>query len=294
MPRLDCYRKGCSRIRSEFGLFLSRRRPPCFDGRMFCSDACLEAHFQSELTERWHLLLRNRRRRIPRPRLGTILLQDAHITAKQLDEAIHLQRQTQHGRLGEWLLRLGFVEERQITMALAKQYGLPLINLRDSQTRSDVTRFIPGRVAKCSGLLPVGYDDSQKSLQIAVTGPVNFSSQEAIRRMVRKGILPFIADESAIESLIEEWYEPEELDLSSAPSYSCLGDLLQIGRELLASAVDQRATNIRLELLEDFLWVRIDSRSGSRHVLCRHAMDPLPGQLPLPVSQFAAVSAEAS
>jgi hypothetical protein len=204
-----------------------------------------------------------------------------------------MQRQAQHGRLGEWLLRLGFLEEHQITMALAKQYGLPLINLTISQTRSDVTRWIPGRVAKCSSLLPVGYDDSQKSLQVAVTGPVNFNSQEAVRRMVRKGILPFIADQSAVESLIEEWYEPAERDLSSAPSYCTLGDLLEIGRELLASAIDQRATNIRIELLEDFFWVRIDSREGSRHVFCRHRTDPLPDRLPLPASQFAA-TAEAS
>ncbi len=293
MPRFDCHRKGCTRIRSELSLFLSRRRPPRLDGYTFCSDACLEAYLEQELSDRWHRLLRDRRRRIPRPKLGTILLQDALITADQLEEAVNRQRQTQQGRLGEWLRRLGFADEHQITVALAKQCGLPLINLTHVDPRSDAARLIPGRVAKCTGLLPVGYDDFQKSLQIAVTGPVNFSSQESIRRMVRRGLLTFIGDQSAIEALIEQWYGPEELTLSSVPTYSSLSDLLEIGRELLVSAANQRADNLQVELLEDFLWARIDVGARTQHVFCRHTTVPAQGRVPLPEPAFAAAGAEA-
>ncbi len=293
MPRFDCHRKGCTRIRSEFSLYLSRRRPPRLDGYTFCSDACLEAYLEQELSDRWHLLLRDRRRRIPRPKLGTILLQDALITADQLDEAVSRQRQTQRGRLGEWLQRLGFADEHQITVALAKQYGLPLINLTYADPRSDAAKLIPGRVAKCSSLLPVGYDDAQKSLHVAVTGPVNFSSHESIRRMVRRGLLTFIGDQSAIETLIEQWYGPEELNLSSVPTYSSLGDLLELGRELLVSAVDQRADNLQVELLEDFLWARIDIGARTQHVFCRHRTVPSQERVPVPEPEFAAAGAGA-
>ncbi len=293
MPRLDCHRKGCTRIRSEFGLFLTRRRAPRFNGYTFCSEACLEAHLEQELSECWHRLLRDRGRRIPRPKLGTILLQDALITADQLDEAVAMQRQAQEGRLGEWLQRLGFVDEHQITVALAKQYGLPLINLAHLDARSDAARLIPGRVAKCSGLLPVGYDDSHNSLQIAVTGPVNFGLQESIRRMVRRGLLTFIGDQSAIEALIERWYEPEDLDLMSAPPYSSLCDLLKIGRELLSAAANQRADNIQAELLEGFFWARIDAAGTSHHLFCRHAAEPAQGRVLVPAHHFAAATASA-
>ncbi|HYK88155.1 MAG TPA: hypothetical protein VE398_05265 [Acidobacteriota bacterium] len=290
MPRLDCHRKGCTRIRSEFSLFLSRRHPPCLDGYTFCSDACLEAHLEAELSDRWHRLLRERSRRIPRPRLGTILLQDALITADQLDEAVSMQRQTHQGRLGEWLQRLGFVDEHQITVALAKQYGLPLINLTHYVTRSEAASLVPGKVAKYSAMLPLGYDDSHKSLQVAVAGPVNFRSQEVLRRMVRKGLLTFMADESAIDHLIEQWYEPQELDICAAPTYGSLDELLGIGRELLAAAANQRADNIQAELLEDFFWARIDVGTKSRHVFCRHTMAPVQVRAPLPENQFAAVA----
>lgn len=294
MPKPSCSRKGCAKIRSELSLFLSRRRPAQFEGYSFCSESCLDMHMEYELTEKWHRLLRERNRRIPRPKIGTILLQTAFITPDQLDEAVNLQRQTQQGRLGDWLLRLGFVEEHQITMALARQYGLPLINLRDSDSRSEAIKMIPGKVAKCSGLLPVGYDDSHNSLRVAVTGPVNFNSQEAVRRMVRKGILTYIGDQSAIELLIQQWYEPEELDFSSVPTYSSLEELLEIGRDLAATAASQRAVNIQAELLEEFFWVRLDFGPKSRHLFYRHTPAPVRERVAITAGQFAVASAGAS
>jgi hypothetical protein len=275
MPKVNCRRKGCTRIRTEFSLFLSRRRTPQFEGLSFCSETCLLAHFESELNERWNRLLRDKQRKFPRPRLGTILLQTAFITADQLDEAIDLQKRMQQGRIGEWLLRLGFVEEHQITLALSKQYGLPLINLRNADTRNEAVKMIPGKIAKCNSLLPVGYDDSLDSLRIAVSAPINFNSQEAIRRMVRKGILPYIGDESAIKALLEEWYDPEDLDLSSVPTFSSFAELIEIGREVVATASEQRAINIQAELLEDFFWIRLDFGDNARHFFCRRQTEPL-------------------
>ncbi len=286
----ECHRKGCTRIRSEFSLLLSRRRPPRYDGYDFCSESCLETHLESELTERWHLLQQNTNRRIPRPRLGTILLQDSSVTPEQLDEAVNMQRRTHEGRIGEWLTRLGFVEEHQVTMALAKQYGLPMINLKGSFARSDAARLIPGKVARCTGCLPVGFGDRRRSLHVAVSGPVNFNSQEAIRRMVRMVILTFIGDQSAIESLTEQWYGPEDLEESSTPVYRSLDDLLELGRRLLVTAADMRADNVQAELLDDCFWARVDSGMRSRHLFHRYAAARLQEHRPLSERVHAALA----
>jgi len=275
MPKYQCYRKECNQIRSEFSIFLNRRRPPQYEGNAFCSDSCLQRHFESQLSEKWRRLQLEQDRRIPRPKLGTILMQTAFITRDQLDEAIKLQNQTHEGRIGEWLLRLGFVEERQITAALAQQYGLPLINLNNSDANADAVRMIPGRVAKCSGLVPVGFDDHQTALRIAVTAPVNFHSQEAIRRMVRKGIVAYIGDESAIERLLGQLYEPEDLDLSSVPTFSSLEDLVEAGNEIIATAINNRAQDIRAELVQDFFWIRLDFPMESLHHFFRSVATPI-------------------
>jgi type IV pilus assembly protein PilB len=230
--------------------------------------------FENELTEKWRRLQLEQDRRIPRPKLGTILMQTAFVTRDQLDEAIKLQNQTREGRIGEWLLRLGFVEEHQITAALAQQYGLPLINLNSSDANTDAVRMIPGKVAKCSGLVPVGFDDHQTSLRVAVTAPVNFNSQEAIRRMVQKGIVAYIGDQSAIQKLLEQMYEPEDLDMSTVPTFSSLEDLVEVGNEVIATAINHRAQDIRAELVQDFFWMRLDFPSESHHHLFRYVAAP--------------------
>jgi hypothetical protein len=270
MSKHQCYRKECTRIRSEFSVFLNRRRPPQYEGNTFCSDSCLWTHVENELSGKWRLLQLEKDRKIPRPKLGTILMQTAFVTRDQVEEAVKLQNQTREGRIGEWLLRLGFVEERQITAALALQYGLPLINLRNSSANADAIRIIPGKVAKCSGLVPVGFDDNQKTLRVAVSAPVNFNSHEAIRRMVRKGIVTYIGDQSVIQQLLEQWYEPEDLDLSTMPTFSSLEELIAVGNEMVATAINQRAQDIQAELLQDFFWVRLDFPSESHHHLFRY------------------------
>jgi hypothetical protein len=265
MSKHSCHRKECTRIRSEFSVFLNRRRPPLYEGNTFCSDSCLWTHVENELSEKWLRLQLEKDRKIPRPKLGTILMQTTFVTRDQVETAVKLQNQTREGRIGEWLLRLGFVEEHQITAALAMQYGLPVINLRNSSANVDAIRMIPAKVAKCSGLIPVGFNDNQGTLRVAVSAPVNFNSQEAIRRMLRKGMVTYIGDQSVIQQLLEQWYEPEDLDITTMPTYSSLEELIAVGNEIVATAINQRAQDIQAELLQDFFWMRLDFPSESHH-----------------------------
>jgi hypothetical protein len=210
------------------------------------------------MTSHWNRLQHDRERRIPRPRLGSILLQTAQITPKQLEAALARQQQGGHGRLGEWLVRLGFVEEHQVTVALSLQYGVPLLKLSELDTPTHVVRWVPGLAAKHSGILPVGYDEQQDSLRLATSGPVSFGAQQAIRRMVRKGIETYIGDESSIDALMRRWYDPEDLDLSRCPRFHTLEGLLEIVRHVVSDAIDRRAENVQAELLDSCLWVRFE------------------------------------
>lgn len=284
MPRHDCYRKECDRVRSEFSTFLNRRHLPRFEGHAFCSEACLHAYVKGEFVQRWQRMQQERNRRIPRPKLGAILMQTASITREQLEQAVRLQKLTREGRLGEWLLRLGFVEERQITVALAKQFGLPLIDLKNSEAKSDAMSMIPAQVAKCSNLVPVSYDDDQDSLRVAVSGPVNFNLQQALRRMIGKGISTFIGDDSAIQSRLASWYEPEALDVSKARVFGSLEEFVEILRDTVSAAINQRATNLQAELLEKYFWARLDIGSGSRHYFCRYISTPMQSEAAQPIA----------
>ena len=241
-----------------------------YEGSAFCSDSCLKAHFENVLTDKWRRLQLDRTRSIPRPKLGTILMQTAFLTREQLDQAIRLQSEKREGRIGEWLLRLGFVEEHQVSAALARQFGLPLINLKNARANRDALRMIPGKVARSSGVIPVGFGESQSALRVAVSAPVNFSAQEGIRRMVGRAIVAYLGDQSVIERLLNEWYEPEELDVSDVPVFNSLEELVKVGNEMIAVAIDGRARDVCAELIQDFFWIRLDFPSESHHHFLRY------------------------
>ncbi len=217
------------------------------------------------MRDRWRALQREKGRHISRSRIGAILLELSLITHDQLEAAVSLQRQNGSGKLGEWLQRLGFIEEHHITVALSRQYGIPMIQLANANARLDTIQMIPAPVAICSNLVPVGFVDDRSALRVALSGPVDYCSQQAIRRMVGTAIMPYMGDSSAIQALIEKIYPPEELDLSNLPTYCNVHELLDLAGSIITSAADQRAKNIQMELVEDFFWVRLDYDRTSHH-----------------------------
>jgi hypothetical protein len=274
MSRPNCQRKACNRARFDLAVLLTRRRLPLLNGLSFCSLFCLRTQFEDEIRARWHRLQQERDRRIPRPRLGSILLETAQITQQQLDQAIARQREERHGRLGEWLIRMGFLEEHQVTLALSKQFGLPLLKLSDTDAPGEAARLIPGMVASRSRLLPVGYDEPHEALLVAVSRPVSFSFQEAVRRMLGKGVISYLGSESSIENLIRRWYEPHELDFPLLRSFQSLDDLLEIVNAVVESAVEHRCDNIQAVLLDSCFWVRLDVNGHSEHMVYGQSTPP--------------------
>ncbi len=270
MSKPNCQWKGCSKTSLNLPFLLSRRHVPRFEGLYFCSEACFKAHVESELYARWQRIEHDKRQRVPRPKLGTILLQTSTLTPPQLEEALRVQRKSKQERLGECLVRLGMVEERQITQAVARQFGLPIMDLGNSGARIEIARLIPGEVARLACCIPVGLDDQDSLLRLAITGPVNFHLQEAIRRMVNKRVLVFIANQSSIESLLHRLYplplpgEPREAVCDSFESLR--GGMLGF----IASAISERADDMRLELLSGLLWARVEFPDRCQDFVCRY------------------------
>ena len=135
-------------------------------------------------------------------------------------------------------------------------------------------KSLPGRLAKFMQILPVGYDEYQSVLRIAIAGPANFHAQEAIRRMLQKKILAYIGNQSAIESLLDRLYQPDERDLEGMPSYGALDELLTIGHNLVGTAIEHHAENVQMELLADLFWARFDFHDTCHHFVYRRIRPP--------------------
>ena len=75
-------------------------------------------------------------------RFGEILVKQEIINPDQLKTAIEEQRRTGK-RLGETLLRLGYISQYELVAFLSKQYGVPAINLDGFEEMRKVIKFIP-------------------------------------------------------------------------------------------------------------------------------------------------------
>ena len=119
--------------------------------------------------------------RIP---LGLQLLSRKQVTESQLREALAGQRATGRGRIGDWLLEMGFASEQQITAALARQWSSPVLQTRTSPLNPALVPQIPKLLLNRFQMVPVSFVAATASLHIAFADRVDHSVLYAIERML--------------------------------------------------------------------------------------------------------------
>ncbi len=136
-------------------------------------------------------------------KLGEILLKENLITADQLKQALDHQK-TNGGRLGNSLVKLGFLNDDEVTAVLSRQYGVPSINLAYFEVDPNVTKLIPMYTAVKYQVLPLSRVGS--SLTLAMVDPTNVFAMDDIKFMTGFNIEPVVASEAAILDAIKKQY----------------------------------------------------------------------------------------
>src|SRR5436309_15475288 len=145
-------------------------------------------------------------------KLGEILLKENLISADQLKQALDHQKQS-GGRLGNSLVKLGFLSDDEVTAVLSRQYGVPSINLSYFEVDQNVIKLVPMETAAKYQILPLSRVGS--SLTVAMVDPTNVFAMDDIKFMTGFNIEPVVASESAILEGIDKAYgnsKEEDLD----------------------------------------------------------------------------------
>lgn len=138
-----------------------------------------------------------------KPLLGEILVARKIITEDQLKEALKVQKD-EHDYIGEILIRLGFLEERDVVVALVVQCNLPYIAIDKYEIDQSVIQLIPEEVARNFQVVPL--DRVGDVLSVVMANPLNKTIQDELQRMTNCKIAPFIATKIEIQKAIEQWY----------------------------------------------------------------------------------------
>ena len=137
-------------------------------------------------------------------RIGDLLLKEGMISKEQLDKA--LQEQRQNGtRVGYNLVKLGFIQEIELTKSLARQYKMPAVDLSKFEADPKLVKLIPSDLAVKNLVLPLKRDG--RVLTVAMADPTNFAVIDDLKFITRYDIVPVIAGEFTLRNAIEKNYE---------------------------------------------------------------------------------------
>jgi DNA-binding response OmpR family regulator len=137
-------------------------------------------------------------------RLGEILIRRKAITQTDLEHGL-LAQATHVMPIGSTLIHLGMIDEREVSLALAEQYGVPAVDLGASTISTEVLTVIPQEVAASHVILPLAFEG--QSLQVALANPHQTSLLDEVAFACGKQTLPFVGPKILLQNAIKGAHE---------------------------------------------------------------------------------------
>lgn len=213
---------------------------------------------------------------LKRPLIGDIFIERRFITPSQLEEGLRLQKE-EGGKIGEILIRLGYLNDDKLLESLSMQWDIPFVStLNIHEIDPALTEKVPLSFAKRHQFLPLKRNG--QSIEVATAKPLNLSALDDLYLLLKRPIQLITVPAGEVVRSIHQIYElatdsPEEAisDLSGE-SLSALAEELAEPEDLLDTddeapmillvnsiffqAVQQRASDIHFEPFEREMKIR--------------------------------------
>lgn len=214
-------------------------------------------------------------------RLGEILLDAKKISENDLLRA--LAEQKKHGeKLGQIIIRLGFLSSKEILETISQQLRIPIVNLDKKEIPEELLRLLPEDTIKHFMVLPI--ERRFNVLKIAMVDPLDINAMDEVARIVKMEVEPCIVTEAEMKRAFEKHYSMKTLVEESLEKMKEGDDLTLLKEEekdafvsvdmtqeepvvrfvnsLLAQALNDGASDIHVEPQEKNMRVRmrIDGR----------------------------------
>ena len=131
-----------------------------------------------------------------RKRLGDILRERGLLTDDELRLALERQRESGE-KLGEALIKLGFISPDDIADALSEHLRIPRVDFKRRYVSSDVVRLVPESIIREQQVLPI--EQEGNFLSVAMVDPLNIMIIDDLQRLTGLLIKPMIATATEIE-----------------------------------------------------------------------------------------------
>ncbi|HEX6816206.1 MAG TPA: ATPase, T2SS/T4P/T4SS family [Gemmatimonadaceae bacterium] len=212
-------------------------------------------------------------------RIGELLIREGLITREALDKALQEQKNTGM-RVGYNLVKLGFIDEVDLTRMLARQYRMPAVDLSNFEVDARIAKLIPAELAQRHLVLPLKREG--RTLTVAMADPSDLGVIDDLKFITRYDIFPVIAGEYTLRNAIERHYgetpddalqnlladigddgdvevvEDREEEVNATALAAAIDDapVVKLINGLLTDAVKRGASDIHFECYENEMRVR--------------------------------------
>ncbi|MDF2684948.1 MAG: epsE, partial [Clostridia bacterium] len=144
-----------------------------------------------------------------RKKLGDILISAGFINETQLEEAM-LYKDVNKIKLGEALVRLNYVTEKNVINAISMQSDIKKVDLESTYIDPDTARLIPVEIARKYNLIPIEIENGK--LIVATSDPFNIFAIDDVRFLTRKQLEVRIATADSINRAIDVYFTKQATD----------------------------------------------------------------------------------
>jgi len=136
--------------------------------------------------------------------LGTLLLRVGAIDPEQLEIAL-TEKERSPRRLGEILVEWGWVSSVEIAKALAEQYGMPFLDLSQTEVEQEAAMLLSEEAARRLQALPIRFLPD-RLLLVGLVDPTDVLAAEELRSLLGTGVCLNVVDIAALESAFARLY----------------------------------------------------------------------------------------
>lgn len=195
-------------------------------------------------------------------KLGDLLLENRMLSLAQLSDAVEVQKQTGE-RLGDLLVRLGYVREEELMPVLAGQLGIQTRSVDAKLARQPLVKLIPEREARKYVMMVVGSEEGV--MIIGAADPGNPDMKKWLEENFKYPHRVTLVGRANLTAAFERAYPPLE---RKRPLLG--GMLLQTGvitsDQLSRALEEQKRTGKRLgEVLEELGMISPDVLAAKLH-----------------------------
>ena len=213
-------------------------------------------------------------------RLGELLVERGKLDPVALERTLRLQQSNpntggRRERLGELLVTLGLVAQREVSEALAQQLGLQVIEAAAYPEFPILEERVSARFLRQSRALPIKEDESE--LTLAMVDPTDQFTIDAFAMVTGRTIRPMLALPNELEAALERMHGGNKsalgqiidgvetrivdedgmfADIQQLKDLASEAPVIRLVSLVITNALEQRASDIHIEPFEDRLVVR--------------------------------------